>query len=964
MANFIALISIQLFENSINFSWQMSIWQSCNFKKSVVFSIAAIFLIISNVSGQIVLKGQLTDIDNGHPLAGASVVLKGSNIGTMADEKGKFELPLNRKLPLTLVFSYLGYNSKDIVVENADQLLRIKLTPNAYNLEEVTVISERLTIKQKESPLTVESMDVISIQQTPSANFYDGLGLLKGVDLTAASLGFKIVNTRGFNSTRPVRSLQIIDGVDNQAPGLNFSLGNFLGSSELDVMKVEIIAGASSAMFGPNAFNGVISMQTKNPFIHPGLTVMTKVGERYLFEQVFRYAKVLKNKKGDDKMAFKINFSYLRANDWEATNYQATEQSLVGEDNWGGYDAVNMYGDENITTGANNFTDDYGRRNFPGLGIYYRSGYKERDLVDYNTNNLKLGAGLYFKLNPDVEANYCFNFGTGTTVYQGDNRYSLKDIKFYQHKAEISKKDDYFIRAYHTSEDAGNSYDAVFTAILMQNAAKNSKVWSNDYNSYWSKIIPQVRKLPGFPPLAFPYQYEAADMAMQANSDQMRQWHQEARNYADRTGNPQFESNPYYEPGTARFDSLFRKITSKTTFLEGGSMFYDKSALMHIQAEKKFQTSFLDIILGGSYRNYRPVSRGTIFSDTGGSILTNYEYGFYSWLEKRVWNDKLILTAIARLDKNENYSFNVSPAVSAVYKYDDQSIFRLSFSSAIRNPTLQDQFLYYNVGRAILIGNINGFDSLVTIPSLYHYFDYLDHDTLEYFNVPPVRPERVKSVEIGYKGTLFDRLFIDASYYFSIYRDFLGYKIGAQVFFDTSTSIINKTQVYRVSANSPDQVRTQGFSIGLNYFLGKYYMLSGNYSWNMLDRLGSDDPIIPAFNTPAHKFNIGFSGRDISAKIKLFNKISNKIPIVNLRNFGFNLNYKWIQGFLFEGSPQFTGFIPTYDLVDAQVNYAVPRIHTTFKLGASNLLNKLSFQTYGGPYIGRIIYFSILFDMD
>ena len=63
-----------------------------------------------------------------------------------------------------------------------------------------------------------------------------------------------------------IPSLQIIDGVDNASPGLNFALGNFLGASELDLMKVEIVSGASSAFYGPNAFNGVISMETKDPF--------------------------------------------------------------------------------------------------------------------------------------------------------------------------------------------------------------------------------------------------------------------------------------------------------------------------------------------------------------------------------------------------------------------------------------------------------------------------------------------------------------------------------------------------------------------------------------------------------------------------------------------------------------------------------------------------------------------------
>ena len=91
----------------------------------------------------------------------------------------------------------------------------------------------------------MEQLDAIAIKETPAISFYNGLGNLKGVDMTTASLGFTIINTRGFNSTSPVRSLQIIDGVDNQAPGLNFSLGNFLGVSELDINGVELIAGAS-----------------------------------------------------------------------------------------------------------------------------------------------------------------------------------------------------------------------------------------------------------------------------------------------------------------------------------------------------------------------------------------------------------------------------------------------------------------------------------------------------------------------------------------------------------------------------------------------------------------------------------------------------------------------------------------------------------------------------------------------
>ncbi|MEM9824899.1 MAG: hypothetical protein AAF985_27695, partial [Bacteroidota bacterium] len=69
-----------------------------------------------------------------------------------------------------------------------------------------------------------------------------------------------------------------------------------------------------------------------------------------------------------------------------------------------------------------------------------------------------------------------------------------------------------------------------------------------------------------------------------------------------------------------------------------------------------------------------------------------------------------------------------------------------------------------------------------------------------------------------------------------------------------------------------------------------------------------------------------------------------------------------IQGFLFEGSPQFTGLIPNYSLLDGQINYVFERLNTTLKIGASNLLNNKQFQTYGGPRIGRLAYMSLLYD--
>ena len=903
-----------------------------------------------NVSAQITLSGKLLDDYTSNPIDGAKIKVKGLNAGAFTDEKGAFTISLQADLPIVLISSFLGYSNVETTVSSISEPIVIRLkTDKTLNLEEVNVRSFA-TDKEKESALSIETMSLAEIQETPSTDFYEGLSHMKGVDLTSASLGFKVVNTRGFNSTSPVRTLQIIDGVDNASPGLNFALGNFLGASELDLMKVEVVSGASSAFYGPNAFNGVISMYTKSPFKFQGFSASVKGGERMLNEYALRYAKAFQNKEGKDKFAFKLNFSYLSADDWVADNANSVAGLDTDENNPGGYDAVNRYGDENLSPNINNALDIQSRWMTPGLRRWHRTGYWEKDIVDYDTKNLKASAALHYLFTEDIELVLASNLGTGTTVYQGDNRFSLKDILFVQNRLELRKKDDFFIRAYATNEDAGNSYDAVLTSFLMQDAASDDWDWYNRYRGYWTgNITDQVRDLdPNVvwePTLGATLDIAAIDSVVAANPEQMAIWHDEAEAFANQEHGDLGGALAYFEPGTARFDSLLTDITSKTSFLEGGSRIQDKSALYHLHGEKIFNTEFAKFTVGANGRIYTPKSEGALFSDTGGITIINREFGVYAGAEKRFKDDEWILKASMRVDKNENFNFLPSPALSLIWQPNKEHSLRATLTSAIRNPTLLNQYMYYNVGRAKLVGNISGYDSLVTIESLRDYYYTQNPDTLSYFNLDPIAPEEVKSVEFGYRGVLFKNLYLDMNYYFNSYTNFIGFTTGADITILQSGFVVN--DVYRIATNSRERITTQGATVGLNYYLGDHYAINGNYSWNVLNK-ESDDPIIPAYNTPEHKFNIGFRGRDLAIK--------------KFKGFGFNVNYKWIEGFIFEGSPQFTGSVPTYGLLDAQVNKRIEKANLTIKIGASNLLNNQVLQVYGGPFVGRMIYTSLSFD--
>ncbi|MFM2268179.1 MAG: hypothetical protein RL757_1620 [Bacteroidota bacterium] len=948
-------------------------------------SLFACLFCVGFLSAQTKVSGKVIEAATGNPILGATVAIKGqpttTNTAAITDFDGNFEFNTTLAGNHTLVVSIMGFESTEVPFEGKPVSVKLAEEGRVMDLG-VVIKASRISDEQKKDPRTVEQIDPIAIKNASAANFYEEAGKLKGVDLMTAAIGFTIINTRGFNSTSPVRSLQIIDGVDNQSPGLNFSLGNFLGSSELDVLKMDLIVGANSAYYGPNAFNGVISMETKNPFFQNGLAASVKYGERSLTDIAARYADVLKNSAGKPWMAYKLNMSYLTANDWQADNYEPVYGSQLGKDNPGGYDKVNVYGDEyNSSFSA---TDNPFPQQYIGLGKFTRTGYREVDLVDYHTKNIKANVAFHFRLKPSEEEKspeliLSSSMGNGTTIYQGDNRFSLRDIYFFQQRLELRKRDKYFLRFYATNEDAGRSFDPYFTALLLQDSAKSNLRWSGDYLAHWAQQVDNQAYATGYPRLKVEFDPITGMVKTSFDTAQARDWYARSQGFlqnahlaaanAANTGSRSDEQSRF-TPGTAAFQTLFDQITSTVSSTKRGSTinglgtrFYDRSALYHGHGEYHFKPKGLtDWVVGANGRLYAPNTAGSIFSDTAGRKITVFEYGIYTGIEKQLGKGgegintftKWRLNATVRLDKNQNFSYLVSPAASAVWQPTKVDFVRVSLSAAIRNPTLSDQYLNLNVGPAILAGSNSQVDSLLTVSSFLKYISGGSKRDLVYFNLPKIQPEKVQTIEVGYRTTLLQKVFMDASYYFSRYQDFIGYQLGIKTIIDPSTGYATNTQVFRHAANSKNAVTTQGFSIGLNYYFVENYSLSGNYSWNRLNTT-IDDPIIPAFNTPENKFNLSISGRNI-----LLRKKDKGNP--NANTLGFGVNYKWVQGFLYEGSPQFTGNIPTYFLVDAQANYTLKKQNLTFKLGASNLLNRLQFQTYGGPRIGRMAYISATYD--
>ncbi|MFN8284983.1 MAG: TonB-dependent receptor [Chitinophagales bacterium] len=903
---------------------------------------------------EITVKGKITDKETKEPLIGANVQIKGTNYGAVTDLDGKFEIKADVTLPAKLEITYLSFATQEMDVTEANQTVNVSMKAEEIKVSEDVVISaSRLSERIQTSPSSIQKLNSKQIQTVASGNFYQSLGNLKDVDITTSSMGFQVFNTRGFNTTAPVRIVQFIDGMDNQAPGLNFPVGNLVGASDLDLESVEVISGASSALYGANAFQGIVSMQTKNPFDYKNLQVKIKGGSRQMADVQVRYANAFgKKKHGRDFIGFKISAQYFRANDWVADD---TVSNLYGD----------IGTDVNVSTIVRKlqFSDDTAKaRQFRALNAYLdffpvafpgtihvdAPGYREKDLTDGKTESIKANFALFARPIKDMQIEYQYKFGRGSAVYQGANRYNVKNILFQQHKVQFDYK-GIQVKYYTTLENAGKSYDMVFGAINLSKIGIANYV-SNFVKEYFGKLAEYTNDFHDDP--------NQADVLA-------------TRAYALEKA----KEGAYLQPGTYAFDSAYAAIMDDANLVTGAK-FQDKSSLHHIEASYNHTFKYnINWIVGASYRLYIPRSYGSIFYDTllnkadtlaDGSPnlnakfldLKTYEAGGYTQITVELFKKHLKIVGSARVDKTTNFKVQFSPRISVIGTYKNHSL-RFSYQQAFRTPTLQNQYISLNLGAINLLGNLNGvtgydFQSVKDFQADYNTNLVPNYNLLKVVKFDKLRPEQVNSMEFGYRGVVAKKLYIDFVAYFNRYFHFIGdirYYIPTGEDLVVGTEAANDamlknayTRLYQRPVNARHKVDAYGVSIGLNYYIWRSLVASVNYTYSDLNTKNLVDPIIPGFNTPKHKFNIGLNAQRI------------------WKGLGFGINFKWVDKYQWE-STFGDGLVPSYHLLDMQVSYEFPRWFT-LQVGASNIYNNKHIEAYGSPKIGAIYYGTMLFDLE
>jgi iron complex outermembrane recepter protein len=928
--------------------------------KFVIFLL--FFLIVGKVSAQQTeIRGRVTDSKSGETMVGVHIALKDAVHGTITGSDGTFILKTQIQTPLGIHVSYVGYVPLDIEVTNTSLPLDIKMEEQFLLGQEVVVSASRIEENILRSAVSIEKMNIRDLKLISAANFYDGLYQLKGVDMNVHGLTFNLPNARGFNDYTNYRMNQIIDGVENVSPGLSFAAGNIFGLPQIDVKSIEMVVGASTALYGPGGMNGTLVMQSKDPFEYQGLSIAAQSGmmniDSYsvdkptpMFDFSVRYAKAFTN-----RMALKFTASYLTATDWHANDLRdrsdLNDLSLNRFTN-PGYDGVNTYGDESLVS-LN--LKDVGPRVIDGIAasqglvpgspeyeslynkailffpdqVVTRTGWIESDLADDKTKNMRLAGSLHYFINQRTEVVGQANYAMGTSVYTAQNRFAAREFSILSGKVEINNP-NYYARAWAVTENSGSSYDIGGAALRLNEAWKPSEEWFSDYLTAYTQTA--------------------------LISGDMNGAHQFARLVSDnrdpRTGiifDPSRAAFPL--PGTTDFNTLMNEITSKSID-DGGARVYDNSKLYQVEGMYNLThlIHFVEMQVGVSNRITAVNSNGTVFFDSPGHPIDINQFGTFVQLNKNLFSDRMRITGAFRFDKNKYFEAQYTPRFSLIGFLDkkkEHSI-RGTFQTAYRFPAIADQWVDLNAGVFRTIGGMSEVQNSYNFNTIPLYpmsgrNPVKDKPVTENGPIllPGLSPENVISSEIGYKGLfLGKKLFLDTYAYYNKYNGFEAVQLVAQLASDAGTE---KDQLFQTYFTTDQPVSSFGWALSLDYMTPVGILIKSNVAFNKLLE-SIDSPGVEArFNSPAYRTNFSVGHHAI-------------IP-----NLGFNLNFHWQSGFTWE-SGFGAGYIPAYSTVDAHVSYRVPKIKTAFKLGGSNILNRYYTTSFGSAQIGGLFYVSLVYE--
>jgi iron complex outermembrane receptor protein len=825
---------------------------------------------------------------------------------------------------------------------------QLKDTIDGKPLNEIVVLASKTKQILLHSPISIQKLNNSTLIQSASPSFFDAIENVQGVQMITPSLGFKVINTRGFTNTTNVRFTQMVDGMDIQSPHIGAPIGNALGPTDIDLKDIEIIPGVASTLFGVNSTNGLANFATLSPFDKTGLSVQQKTGFNHFNDsnssiKPFTETNIRFAAKMNEQFGYKINLGYNKGFDWIADNKTElnpnanSSTNLLGSNN-PAQDQVNVYGNESSD-----------RKTITLQGKSYvvaRTGYAEKQVADYNLLNTKGDIGLYYKFKNDAMMTYTYHFSLLNNVYQRSNRFVLKNY-FVQQQALQYQSKIINAKLYSNNETSGNSYNLRSMAENIDRTYKPDAIWYSDYTNAFNRAV--------------------------AGGSILAIAHQEARTTAD-AGRP--------IPGTTAFENMKTKLQQINNW-DSGAALKIVARLIHAEAQidiaeallKAVKDKGLSSFIGFDNRTYIISPDGNYFiNPIKGKTFNDINYsktGAYLSLGQSLLSNKLQLSGAIRVDKNDYFNLKSSSRLAAVFAPASSQSFRISISEGYRYPSIFEAYSNINSGGVKRIGGLPIMSSgvyenawLATSMSAFQASVLNDinkngltksqaiikeEKLLVKNNYGYIKPENIKSVELGYRASYFqDHLVIDLDTYYNVYHDFIA-QTNVNVPKTTNVDSIpfalnDKTQYnqYRIWTNSKSVVYNYGISGGLTYKSYNGWRTGLNITYSQLEKTTNDDALEDGFNTPNWMYNIHLAKKNI------------------IKDWSIGVSYKWQSSYYMQ-SFLVTGITPAYGSLDANLSKAIPVYKLNLKIGTTNLLNKYYYSYLGGPSIGGMYYLSITY---
>ncbi len=668
------------------------------------------------------ITGKVTDKQTGELLIGATVTVKGSSASGFTDNIGSFTITV-KSGKNTIIISYVGYeeiilsvNVSSGATAIADAALSVSNRPG----NEVVVTASKRPEKITRAPASISVISAKDFAQSSSFNTGELASKIQGVEFVRTGVTGVGFNARGFNNAFNAKILLMTDGRNSMMAGSSGLPAGIINTViKEDIERLEIVLGPNSALYGPNAHNGIANTITKDPRKWQGTDIVIGGGNQEVFSGRFRTATKINN-----KWAYKLTGEYTTGKD-----FQFHDSIYAGGSVYGPALAI----PERIP--------NYQFRHIKGeVHAYYSVTSKSDVIVSYGGS----------------DNNFLSVNNTGRNQIQGW-KFSYLQLRY------VSPR--FFAQAYETWTNVGKSYGI---------PGYTRDYWNRTHSTITDGSNPLYGALGRLPP-------------------------DSAQAYATRLGN----------------------------------MFKEESKRFNTEAQYNynFNTIGLNMIVGATYQHDAPKTFGTVLIDANEKVEIK-QYGGAVQLEKTLPAD-FKLVAAARLDHHSLFGNLFSPKVGLVKGVPGGAV-RLTWGKAFAAPIILFQ-------RASVFGIVFGNGNGVTyIPNGSKFSDALQQKT-----TTPLNPEEINTWELGYKGTISKKLYIDINGYYGISKNFLSpaLSVGGRALSvgnlpittpllipGTVTNDTLKSAAFSTYFNY-GQVKSYGIDIGVNYFFTDNISFAVKYSW-------------------------------------------------------------------------------------------------------------------------------------